>query len=190
MLILALLLAGLLGFTAHSAGICAVKAVSEVIATRRGYMLASFGKTVLWVMLGMGVLSWLLPGRLAPISLVPTALSLFGGFAFGIGAALNGGCAVSTVTRLGNGELRMLSTLLGMMLAIAAIENASFSHAPLAASQPAPALLGGLGVKLSLGVLLGGPFGKLQAYGAGATVLAGSWRDYSTAVGDFPWLRQ
>ncbi|MGI9412681.1 MAG: hypothetical protein ACR2PM_03375, partial [Hyphomicrobiales bacterium] len=46
-----LLLAATLGFAAHRAGICTVKAVAEIVTTRRVHMLASFGKTILWVML-------------------------------------------------------------------------------------------------------------------------------------------
>ncbi len=51
-------LAGILGFAAHRANICTVKAVEEILTTRRAYMLLSFGKTVLWVILVTLVLSW------------------------------------------------------------------------------------------------------------------------------------
>src|SRR5215467_10365997 len=156
MLLLALLLAALLGFTAHSAGICAVKAVSEVITTRRGHMLASFAKTVLWVMTGMVVLTLVTTQRLMPNVLSLTALSLLGGFVFGIGAALNGGCAVSTVTRLGNGELRMLMTVLGMVIAIAAVDLGYLAVNVAAPVQAGRAIvLSGWPLKLTGGVLLG-----------------------------------
>src|SRR5215467_553774 len=155
MLLLALLLAALLGFTAHSAGICAVKAVSEVITTRRGHMLASFAKTVLWVMTGMVVLTLVTTQRLMPNVLSLTALPLLGGFVFGLGAALNGGCAVSTVTRLGNGELRMLVTVLGMTIAIAAVDFGYLAAGVTASFQSHQVVLGGWPLKLAGGALLG-----------------------------------
>jgi hypothetical protein len=50
-------LAALLGFAAHRASICTVKAVEEVLTTRRAFMLLSFAKTVLWVMAVTALLS-------------------------------------------------------------------------------------------------------------------------------------
>jgi hypothetical protein len=46
--------------------------------------------------------------------------ALAGGFVFGVGAAINGGCALGTLGRLGSGELRMLLTLLGLVAGLAA----------------------------------------------------------------------
>ena len=47
---LSLTLGAILGFSAHRAGICTVKAVAEVLTTRRAHFLWSFAKTSLWVM--------------------------------------------------------------------------------------------------------------------------------------------
>lgn len=51
-------LAAILGFAAHRANICTVKAVEEILTTRHAYMLISFGKTVLWVILITLAWSW------------------------------------------------------------------------------------------------------------------------------------
>lgn len=153
--LLVLPLAALLGFTAHSAGICAVKAVSEVLTTRRGHMLASFGKTVLWILTVMMVVMWLSPGHAMPELLAPNLASVVGAFLFGIGAALNGGCAVSTVTRLGNGELRMLVTVAGIILVIATIEGGVLALPGLTPNQSVrPVSLGIWGLRLTVAVLL------------------------------------
>jgi len=150
----ALLLAALLGFTAHSASICAVKAVSEIITTRRGRMLASFGKTVLWIVTAMTIVTWLSPGHLMPIFLAPTLLSIAGAFAFGVGAALNGGCAISTLTRLGNGELRMLLTIAGIIVTIAAIDTGNLVSPPPASIQSLrPFVIGDFGLRLAVAAL-------------------------------------
>ncbi len=60
------LLAVLLGFASHRGSICMVKAVSEILSTRRVYMLASFGKTLLWFMLATGLAAAISPFGLAP----------------------------------------------------------------------------------------------------------------------------
>ena len=54
-------LAALLGFAAHRASICTVKAIEEVLTTRRAFMLVSFGKTILWIMAITTLLLWALP---------------------------------------------------------------------------------------------------------------------------------
>ncbi len=155
-LLVVFLLAALLGFTAHNAGICAVKAVSEVITTRRGHMLTSFGKAALWILTAMMVLMWLAPGRSSPTLLAPNLGSIVGAFLFGIGAALNGGCAISTVTRLGNGELRMLLTLTGVILAIAAIDGGLLPLPAIAPSQVLrPFVITTWGLMLTVCLLLG-----------------------------------
>ena len=40
-----------LGFTAHRANICTVRAMAEIISARSAYMLASVGKSILWALL-------------------------------------------------------------------------------------------------------------------------------------------
>ena len=79
-----------------------------------------------------------------------------GGFLFGVGAGLNGGCAFSTLWKLGAGQLKMLATLVAFALGAAAyllLVEASvlptYEPVPLPYAMPetwAFALLGGLGV--------------------------------------------
>lgn len=114
LLTVSLALATALGFSAHRASICTVKATAEVLSTGRAYMFLSFGRTVLWVLAITLPMIWLVPSLHAPVNgwaLSPMALA--GGFAFGMGAALNGGCAFSTLTRLCDGKLNMLAALAG-----------------------------------------------------------------------------
>jgi uncharacterized membrane protein YedE/YeeE len=118
---LSLLLAALVGFAIHRASLCTVRAVAEILTTRRAYMLSAFGKTTLWVAattVGMVLLlgNASAPGAGWPVSLRAAA----GGFAFGVGAALNRGCAFSMLARLANGEARMLLALAGFCLGAAA----------------------------------------------------------------------
>ena len=128
-------LAALLGFAAHRASICTVKAVEEVLTTRRGFMLVSFAKTVLWVMAVTALLAWALPGSRANLAGWPISLTgLAGGLVFGVGAVLNKGCAFSTLTRLGGGQLSMLVSLAGFVLGV-------LGHGLLSPSDSAPTAL-------------------------------------------------
>ncbi len=116
-LVISLALSGLVGFAAHRASFCTVKAVTEILTTRRAFMLVGFAKTALWVMLITLILNWIVPT--APSSSWELSVqSLAGGLLFGVGAAINGGCAFSTLTRLAGGRLSMLLSLTGFCLGV------------------------------------------------------------------------
>lgn len=130
----ALGLAAVVGFAAHRASLCTVKAVAEVIDSGTAHLFGAFARAALWATAVAGVF-----GILAPVMpQTPVAgsapLSLAGGFVFGVGAALNGGCSLSTVQRLIDGELSMLVTLLGLaagvLLGLAFIVGADLPVGP------------------------------------------------------------
>ena len=153
-------LAGLVGFFADRTSICTVKAVEEMFTTRRAYMLLSFAKTVLWV---TGVSVWLVwwLGAAPPASLGFAIAwpAIYGGVLFGFGAVLNGGCAIATLTRLGNGNVGMLVTLIGFAAGVAIFEFANLSITDIGHIQAAPLIELGfvsatvLGVGLTLGMI-------------------------------------
>lgn len=112
-------LAALLGFSAHRASICTVRAVAEVMSTGRAYMLASVAKTILWVLAVSIPIVWLAPASYGAMTgWRLSTIGLFGGFVYGIGATLNGSCAFSTLGRLADGQLRMAGTLFGFCLGL------------------------------------------------------------------------
>jgi uncharacterized membrane protein YedE/YeeE len=116
---IAILLAAILGFAAHRASICTVRAVAEIMSSRGGYMFASIGKSMLWVLTVMIPLFWLMPAAgtgLSGWSL--TGFAVIGGFLFGLGAAINGGCAYSTMARFVDGDGKMLATVAGFGLGV------------------------------------------------------------------------
>ena len=136
--VVSLALAALLGFSAHRAGLCTVKAVEEVVATRRGFMLLAFAKSVLWVAgVTLAIALFVPEARLRPESWTLTLAGLGGGLLFGAGAVVNGGCAISTLSRLGGGELGMLGTLLGFSIGVVAIDaGTTLGLLPLTAGAP------------------------------------------------------
>jgi len=114
-----LLLAALIGFASHRASLCNVKAVAEVLEVRRAWMLASLAVAVLWSATVAGTLILALHWPvLAPLRRSPGWLAIAGGYIFGVGAAINGGCSLSTLQRLADGELAMGVTLGGFALGV------------------------------------------------------------------------
>ena len=62
------------------------------------------------------LIAWTLPTYIVPMdgwSL--SILTISGGVLFGVGATVNGGCAFSTLTRLGAGNVGMIASLLGFL---------------------------------------------------------------------------
>lgn len=119
----ALMAGAVLGASAHRAGLCTVKAVAEVMTTGRGHILWSFLKASLWT---AGILALAGPAGLAPdLAMRPiTVAAIVGGVIFGLGAGLNGACAISTLTRLADGHVVMLFTLAGWVLGMIAVAGA------------------------------------------------------------------
>lgn len=119
---IALLAGVVLGASAHRAGLCTVKAVSEVVTTHRARLIVSFLKASLWT---TGILAWAaLLG--APVELGQRpflASGLAGGLIFGIGAGLNGACSFSTLARLADGHFVMVFTLIGWAVAILSFQQ-------------------------------------------------------------------
>ena len=117
-----LLLAALMGFAVHRASLCTVRTVAEIFSSRKAYMMATMLKAVLWVMAVSLPILLFLPESAAPNrSYAITVAAIAGGFLFGVGAAINGGCAFSTLGQLANGNLWMLITLFGFCMGVAGL---------------------------------------------------------------------
>src|SRR4051794_16953637 len=114
LLLLGMLLAGFAGYAAQSVSICSVRAVAETIDGGDCRLLISFGKAAIWAAAVAAPLGWAVFGAIDTEMPRLTLLVLFGAFLFGIGAALNSGCAVSTVNHLASGDGLMLITLAGL----------------------------------------------------------------------------
>lgn len=166
------LLAGVvLGASAHRAGLCTVKAVAEVMTSGRGHILWSFLKASLWTagLLALAGLAGLAPDlAMRPI----TATAIIGGVIFGLGAGLNGACAISTLARLADGHVVMLFSLAGWALGMIAVAGALPG---LHATAEAAGRPGWLILPLAAWMLW--ETGRLirRARGEGLSVLAAHW---------------
>src|SRR5262245_56659694 len=144
LLVLAVVLAMILGFAAHRASVCTVRAVAEIMSSRRAYMFASVGRSVLWVWAVSLPFFWLVPAAGTGISgWSLTVAAIAGGFVFGLGAAINGGCAYSTMARFVDGDGRMLAAILGFAGGVFGF-MVLVGWNWLARPVPAPALVGHL----------------------------------------------
>lgn len=118
---LSLSFAMLIGFAAHRASLCTVRAVAEIMSSRTAWMLTSFLKAAAWAAAIAGAHMLLDPAAAVPALVrTPHAVSLAGAFVFGVGAAINGGCSLSTLQRLADGDLSMLATLAAFVCGVLA----------------------------------------------------------------------
>ena len=166
--LLAFALVMALGFAAHRASLCTVRAVAETLTSGTAHMLASFAKAVLWTVAVSGLLFLLMPQSASSVlERAPHGIALAGGFVFGVGAVINGGCSLSTLQRLADGELTMVATLAGFCLGVLGW-SALDSHYGLTAARTLPPPWASLGAwTLPLLVLI---------WLWGAWELAGLWR--------------
>jgi len=110
----AILLGAILGFAAHRASVCTVRAVAEVMGSRRARMFAGVGKSWLWIWAVTLPFLWFMPPAVSGVNgWQLTGFAVAGGFLFGLGAACNGGCAYSTMARFVDGEGRMFVAICG-----------------------------------------------------------------------------
>lgn len=114
---LSFVLVFVIGFAAHRASLCTVRAVMQWVDKGKSSVLVGFFYASLWASLATALFVWAgmpLAGR--PMLSSGWLYSMGGGLLFGMGAAVNGGCSLSTLQRLADGEVRMLITLMFFIL--------------------------------------------------------------------------
>lgn len=112
--IVALILIAALGYLAQTTGLCMVRGVNEASSGKPLFLLAIlFSGSFAWV----SVLIAELMGLPVPfISYEVSVWAFIGGLLFGLGAAFNNGCGVSTISKLARGQLAMLATVVGWLI--------------------------------------------------------------------------
>jgi uncharacterized membrane protein YedE/YeeE len=143
-LVFAIALAFLLGFAAHRASVCTVRAVAEVMSSNTCSIFSSIGKSMLWVWaLVIPVFAFMPAAGIDLPGWSLTSTAILGGFLFGIGAAINGGCAYSTMARFVDGDGKMLATIIGFAVGVFCFVTL-VKWGWLTRPAPAPALVGSL----------------------------------------------
>ncbi|HXD41867.1 MAG TPA: YeeE/YedE thiosulfate transporter family protein [Ramlibacter sp.] len=117
--IIALCCVALIGFAAHRASLCNVRAVADLFHPGSADMMWSLLQAMLWTLTLTGLLTLVFGLVPQPSwSRTPLAWAWAGGLLFGVGAAVNGGCSMSTLTRLADGDLGMLAALAGFLAGV------------------------------------------------------------------------
>ena len=113
---LALVCAGLVGFTIQRGGICLVGAVEDIIhkgqwRTARGIVVAVAAAAAVYALLHLttGV-------ELYPITLPLGAEVVVGGVLLGIGACVNGACTLGSIARFGSGQWSFAAMPVGLFI--------------------------------------------------------------------------
>jgi len=173
-LVVAFALGFILGFAAHRASVCTVRAVAEVMSARSATMFAGVGRSLLWIWAVAFPFLWLVPAAAGVNGWTLTAFALLGGLAFGLGAALNGACAYSTMARLADGEGAMLVAIVGFAAGTGIFALLVDGHW-LTRPRPAPVLLSAV---TSWSLLLAAGFGAWATFEA-----IRLWRTRETGAG-------
>ena len=112
--IVALIFIVILGYLAQKTGLCMVRGVNEAVAGKPLFLLAILlSGSFAWVSVLIATI-FDLPIPFSSYNI--TILAVFGGLLFGLGAAFNGGCGVSTISKLARGQLAMLATIVGWLV--------------------------------------------------------------------------
>ena len=151
-----LLLALLMGFVADRTNLCTVSAVAEIMIKRRAFVLWNITKIVLWI---LGITTFIhFLFNVTPINndrFTLNWMSIGGGLIFGAGAALNGGCSLQTITRLGRGNLGTIFSILGMPAGAALARILLIRFPETIPGREAEPLLLSSNVQLTLVIVLG-----------------------------------
>lgn len=136
MIWLALLLVMGLGFANQRGSTCAVSAADEIIAQRSFHRLAGFlvaGAVSAALLFALGTA----PREVA----APGWGALAGGVIGGLGAALNGRCAMGTIASLGRGRIDRVATLAGFFIGAGVVIRGLAVRAQVAVQEPRHSLL-------------------------------------------------
>jgi uncharacterized membrane protein YedE/YeeE len=113
MLLLSLLFIAVIGFLAQTTGLCMVRGVKEAISGKPVFLISILlSGSLMWLAIGA---AHFLGQPVTYATQFPTLMSALGGLIFGFGAAFNGGCGVSTISRFARGQVMMAATILGWL---------------------------------------------------------------------------
>lgn len=121
----ALFLAAIIGFAAQRGTICVVKAVEEVVTRRDARLFLGFVECALWALAATTVAAAFgIIASTSPAAPAGALFAAFGGAIFGLGASVNGGCALGSAARLARGEIAFLAMPVGFILGAAGVTHA------------------------------------------------------------------
>lgn len=128
--LLAVLLAALMGVAIQRGGTCTVAAVEEIMLRRRATQLLAMLFAALWVAGLLALAQFAGYGSMSPPGYALGIGAVLGGALLGLGAWINGACAFGTVARVGAGQWAYLATPLGFFCGIWLATHSTWLAAP------------------------------------------------------------
>lgn len=119
------------GFAAQRGSLCVVSGLADVLDRRSLRVFISFFRISLWVALLTLPICWLYGSAHRMMIYSPSLSTIVGGFLFGIGAAVNGGCSFGTLIRFAAGDLSFIASFGGMATGIWSQRRMSTLAAPM-----------------------------------------------------------
>lgn len=108
-----------LGFVAQRSYLCTVANVERFVVRRRADGLLGLVVAICWAAAVLLGLAWVFPGQVRlPAEHAISWTLVIGGLVLGFGSAINGGCFVGSIVRIGSGDLNFLATLVGIGLGL------------------------------------------------------------------------
>jgi uncharacterized membrane protein YedE/YeeE len=127
--LIAVLLAGIMGFAIQRGATCTVAAVDEWVNHRRARRLISMIEASLWVAGGLVIANALHISNKMPAGYPVTIWVVSGSVLLGIGAYINQACVFGAIARLGSGEWSYMATPIGFYLGCAIYSASTIGHA-------------------------------------------------------------
>jgi hypothetical protein len=118
------LLAAALGFVLQRSSMCTVANIERLVVQRRVDGLLGLGVAICWAGVVLLGLAWMRPEAVwLPSEHGLSWLLIGGAVVMGAGSALNGGCFVGSIVRIGSGNLNFLATLVGIGLGLRLMQS-------------------------------------------------------------------
>ena len=106
----------LIGFILQRSRFCIVRALREMFLTGDSEAITAVLGGLLISLVGFTAISFLTPGKRGFVSNNVWAAGLLGGTIFGFGMVIAGGCVVGSLWRAGEGQVKLMLSVIGMMI--------------------------------------------------------------------------
>ena len=107
----------LIGFILQRSRFCIVRALREMFLTGDSEAMTAVLGGLVVGLIGFTAISFLTPGKIGFVSENVWSAGLLGGTIFGFGMVIAGGCVVGSLWRAGEGQVKLMLSVIGMMIA-------------------------------------------------------------------------